>query len=271
MKKLISTLLGLMLLAAGNLHADIVVLVHGYLGSANSWEISGVNQQLKANGFRRGGAIFATPAGSMLTGAEATSDGRPVYNVTLPSRAPVLVQSDFLQRMLADLAIRHPDEKATLVGHSAGGLVARLTLVRFGAGQVDKLITIATPHLGTGLAAYALDETSDIFPIRFIKDIFAGDIYQTARSSKGLLLDLVPPRPGSMLFWLNQQPHPDISYVSVIRGIDQQRSGDRIIPGFSQDMNNVPTLSGRSERVYLPTGHVLGPQDGALLSQLLNR
>ncbi|MEN8123030.1 MAG: hypothetical protein ABFS35_22010, partial [Bacteroidota bacterium] len=32
-------------------------------------------------------------------------------------------------------------------GHSAGGVVSRLTLVQYGVGMVKRLITIAAPHL----------------------------------------------------------------------------------------------------------------------------
>jgi pimeloyl-ACP methyl ester carboxylesterase len=50
-------------------------------------------------------------------------------------------------------------EKVRLVGHSAGGLVARVYLqsalpgVKY-RGDVDRLITIGTPHLGSALAAH---------------------------------------------------------------------------------------------------------------------
>lgn len=43
-----------------------------------------------------------------------------------------------------------------LVCHSMGGLVARAYLERHGAGRISKVITIATPHQGTGLARLGL-------------------------------------------------------------------------------------------------------------------
>lgn len=256
-------------MASSPLKADIVVLVHGYLGSPNSWDKSGITAHLQAAGWQRAGIIFASPAGSMLAGPPVKSTGKPVYSVDLPSRAPAMVQSDFLQRMITDLEKRHPDEKITLVGHSAGGVMARVKLVRFGAGQVDKLITIASPHLGTRMAVRALNETHESGPVGFLKGFFGGDLYHTVKSSTPLLVDLVPPRPGNLLYWLNAQKHPDIEYVSVIRGVNEQRNGDRIIPGFSQDMNNVAALRGKSQRYFLPTGHTLNPRDGEILSLLL--
>jgi len=266
----ILTLMFSLLLFSLPVKADIVVLVHGYLGTPDSWETSGVNNNLQAAGWQRAGIVYSSPNGSMLIQPPKPASKNPVYSVMLPSRAPAMVQADFLQQMISDLEKRHPDEKFTLVGHSAGGVMARLKLVKYGAGQVNRLVTIASPHLGTLLAVRALNETHDILPIEILKDLFAGDIYDTVKSSTPLLVDLVPSRPGNLLHWMNSQPHPDIQYISIIRGINEYRNGDGVIPGFSQDMNNVPALYGKSSRYFLPTNHFLNPQDGQVLSKLLN-
>ena len=269
MSKILAWFFSLLVLVSSPLKAEIVVLVHGYLGSPESWEFSGVNAHLQAAGWQRAGVVFDSPEGSMLAGYHSSTVDRPIYSVSLPSRAPAMIQSDILHRMISDLEKRHPDERITLIGHSAGGLMARLKLVRYGAGQVDKLITIASPHLGTFMAIRALEETHESFPISIIKDFFGGRTYHIVKSSTPLLVDLVPSRPGSLLDWVNHQPHPDIEYVSVIRGIDQYNNGDRIIPGFSQNMNNVPALRGKSQVYFLPTGHLLNPHDGEILSVIL--
>ncbi len=269
MKKLSTLLLLVLLFIAVAAKADIVVQIHGYLGSANSWDNSGINTELSKQGWYKAGNVFMTPHGAMMAQYPESSGGKPIYSVELPSRAPIMVQANILEQMIQDLQKRHPEEKITLVGHSAGGIVARLKLVQFGAGNVNRLITIASPHLGTGLAVYALKETSDILPIEFIKDIFGGSVYDTAKSSKGLLVDLVPVRPGSFLDWLNHQPHPDIEYISFIRGEDHIRSGDQVVPGFSQDMNQVTALRGRSKVYFIPTSHYLSPVDGNYLNVLL--
>ena len=270
MMKLFSKLLIVAaILASGLARADIVVQIHGYLGSANSWENSGINSELRKNGWHKAGNVFMTPYGAMMTQFPENAQEKPIYSVELPSKAPIRVQANILEHMVQDLQKRHPDENITLVGHSAGGIVARLKLVQFGAGNVNRLITIASPHLGTGLATYALKDTSDLLPIDFIKDILGGSVYDTAKSSKGLLVDLQPIRPGSFLDWLNHQSHPDIEYISIIRGQDPYRSGDRIVPGFSQDMNQVAALYGRSKVYYVPTSHYLSPVDGNYLNILL--
>ena len=269
MKQFLKSLLLATLLASGLAQADIVVQIHGYLGSASSWDYSGINSELSKKRWQKAGNVFMTPYGSMMTQYSEGNSKKPIYSVELPSKAPIMVQANILEQMIQDLQKRHPNEKITLVGHSAGGIVARLKLVKFGAGNVNRLITIASPHLGTGLAVYALKETSDMPPIEFIKDIFGGSTYDTAKSSKGLLVDLVPVRPGSFLDWLNHQPHPGIEYISIIRGQDHVRSGDQIVPGFSQDMNQVAALRGRSKVFFVPTSHYLSPVDGNYLNVLL--
>ena len=47
-------------------------------------------------------------------------------------------------------------DKLVLVGHSMGGLVCRDYLAIHGGDKVDRLITLATPHQGSQLAALGL-------------------------------------------------------------------------------------------------------------------
>jgi pimeloyl-ACP methyl ester carboxylesterase len=250
-------------------YADIVVLVHGYLGSPTSWDKSSITRQLEDAGWNKAGIIFQTAEGAMLSQSSGNIAGNAIYRVVLPSRAPAMHQASQLHNMISDLEKRHPDETIVIIGHSAGGVVARLKLVKFGAGNVKKLITIASPHLGTGLATYALNKTHGSGPFGFLTSFFGGEEYYIAKSSTGLLLDLVPPHPGSLLFWLNQQPHPPLEYVSIVRGKSIHLNGDDIIPGRSQDMNQVPALRGKSQLYFLPTEHSLNPLDGDFLTVLL--
>ncbi|HIC80450.1 MAG TPA: hypothetical protein EYP07_05710 [Kiloniellaceae bacterium] len=103
----------------------------------------------------------------------------------------------------------------------------------------------------------------------WFKEFFSGGIYDVLEDSWGLLLDLVPPAPGNFLYWLDGQPHPEIQYVSIVR-TGPVGLGDELVPVYSQDMNNVPALRGRSEVRVAPAGHLLNPADGLLLAQLLN-
>ena len=135
--------------------------------------------------------------------------------------------------------------------------------------MASALITISTPHMGTIRAVEALDATDDSGPLGWFKDIFAGGLYQTVKHSWGALIDLTPPTPGSLLYWLNAQSHPDIEYHSIIR-TGPVGLGDELVPVFSQDMNNVPALRGRSKVTPVASGHALHPQDGVVLVSILS-
>lgn len=50
--------------------------------------------------------------------------------------------------------------QAVLVAHSMGGLAARAYLARHGAAKVARLVTIASPHHGTALAAWGVGENA---------------------------------------------------------------------------------------------------------------
>ncbi len=118
-------------------------------------------------------------------------------------------------------------------------------------------------------ALQALDETHGWGPVGWIKDFFGGDLYHTVKASTPLLVELAPAVPGSVLGWLNAQPHPDIDYVAVIRTTPDGMPGDWVVPGFSQDMNQIPALRGKSRVVAAPSDHELLPHDGLLLARLL--
>ncbi len=254
----------LILLSSLGARADVLVLIHGYMGSAASWEASGVSSALAANGWAPAG-VQAGPRFLPGPGVEA---GDKFYTVELPSLAPLTIQADQLQAELQQIAARHPGEPLILAAHSAGGVVARIVLVRGGVPNARALVTIASPHLGTIRALEALDATDDSGPIGWFKDFFGGGLYHAVKASWGALLDLTPAAPGNLLFWLNQQPHPDIRYVSILR-TGPVGLGDELVAVFSQDMNNVPVLRGRSERITSYAGHALLPQDGEMLARLL--
>ncbi len=265
-KWLVMLLLSLLMLPS---YAKVLVLVHGYLGGAYSWEQSGIGHVLESHGWQHAGLFVSDPAGVRFLPANPNAKNK-VYTVDFPSEAPIRLQADQLHKVLAIVNQQNPDEDIILVGHSAGGVVARLALVTGRHKNVTALITIASPHLGTERAEQALDVTSIPFPIAIIPDVLGGETYHTLKRSQGLYVDLLPARPGSLLFWLNQQPHPEIKYYSIMRG-DGAMIGDILVPGFSQDMNNVPALRGRSQVIMVATDHSLDIRDGMALLSILNK
>ena len=59
-----------------------------------------------------------------------------------------------VQRALRQLQFRSGGQSVSIVAHSMGGLVARSLLRHHGAGLVERLVTIGTPHHGTRLARW---------------------------------------------------------------------------------------------------------------------
>ncbi len=264
--KIRAVALATMLLLASGLGAaaDTLLLVQGYLGSAASWRLSGVSAVLTASGWRDGGHLGLGPRGVFRQGPGPEA-ARRFYTLDLPTEAPVHVQAAILGQYLDYLAARHKGEKIFIAGHSAGGVVARYHLVRAGAKRlrdenIAALITIASPHLGTGAAETGLAVGQS--PLSLLTPLFGGE---TINRSQQLYSELVPERPGTMLGWLNRQPHPAIEYLSIVR----RAGGDEFVPEWSQDMNRVAALRGRSKRVITPPGHALRADDGRLIAGFL--
>ncbi|NCS65660.1 MAG: hypothetical protein COZ79_09670 [Hydrogenophilales bacterium CG_4_8_14_3_um_filter_62_83] len=267
MRPVLITLMLLLSSLASTARAEVALLVHGYLSSAATWQASGVNGQLIASGWRPGGIILPGYRGIQLPPPVAMA-GKTFYGIELPSTAALVVQADILSAALRALSTRHPKESITLVGHSAGGVAARMALVRGGVGKVGRLITIAAPNQGTVRALQAVDATHESGPVGFLKDLFGGSDYYAVKDSWPVLLDLSPATPGSTLYWLNNQPQPPIHYVSIIRAAPYGL-GDAVVPGASQDLNNIPVLRGKALSIVVPADHALTPADGAMLARLL--
>ena len=273
--KLIHRVYGLALLVLGqSASADILVLIHGYASDARTWELSGINSELQARGWPRAGVLTPVAWAPALPAQTTPAVHNRSYTVNLPAEAPLLVQADYLRAVLDLLRRHYPEETLVLVGHSAGGVVARLVLLGANPYRVGRLITIASPHLGTVRAAQGLDivDAKPFFcpgpGIDFLKSVVGGSDYDYLRYSRGVLLDLLPAESGNVLNWLNRQPHPNIRYESVVRQT-AFAAGDELVPAYSQDMNNIPSLRGRVEVFVTPASHSLRPQDGALLAGIL--
>lgn len=272
--RLLSLATLLLLLPLKQSVAEITILAHGYMSDAAIWEVSGVNNALRQDGWQYAGNLGYSPAGLLDQTIKSETGEKRFYTVQLPALAPAAIQASWMNAALQHLSTRYPDESINLVGHSAGGVVARLTLVQYGAGNVKRLITLAAPHLGTDKAIKALNASNDSGMFGFIKEALVRDaigdgMYNTLQHSRGILVDLTPPAPGSMLFWLNGQAHPDIEYISIIRSAGYNIAGDIAVPPFSQDMNQIPVLAGKSRPVVVLQGHELTPQDGKLLADIL--
>lgn len=262
-------------LAISPARADVLVLVHGWSADADTWLRNGVLATLATRGWVDAGAIIAGPNGTAYLPAYGSRADRKIYRAQLTAEAPLQFQATQLQAELQMIRQQHPNERVTLAGHSAGGIVARLALVRPQTPAVQALITLGSPNLGTVRAIQGLDiaESKPFFcpgpGVDFLKRVAGGDDYRYLRASRGALYDLQPVSYGSLIDWLNHQPHPDIAYYGVIRG-GPVGDGDELVPAASQDLNQVPALQGRVKVLVTPTSHGLGPRDGILLADILD-
>jgi hypothetical protein len=71
------------------------------------------------------------------------------------------------------------------------------------------------------------------------------------------------------LFWLNSQKHPDIAYHSIIR-TGPVGMGDELVPVFSQDMNSIQAIQGKSHVTVVNSSHILNMQDGVEIARILS-
>lgn len=246
--------------------ADTLVLVQGYLGSAGSWRVSGIVPLLHQRGWADAGHLFVGPDGRLNSTLPAPSSEHRLYTLDLPTEAPVALQAQVLSANIAEVARRHPGEKISVAAHSAGGVVARYEMVTNPKTQIDTLVTIASPHMGTSTAE--VGSMIGNSPLSWVTPFFGAS---TINRSQVLYRDLWRDGPYTMLGWLNRQPHPKARYVSVIRTADVRApyAGDSVVAGWSQDMNIVPALAGRAERVISPGDHGLRTDDGLLIADLL--
>ncbi len=244
--------------------AEVVVLVHGYLGDEDSWAEAEIPRALQRAGWTAGGHVLTTPQGPRLRPFPRRPVNHSFFAVALPSEAPLVFQAGRLAEAVTELTRHFPDQEFILVGHSAGGVVARLYVVTHPDAPVGGLITIASPHLGTSKAG--LGVMAGQSPLGMMAP-FVG--LGGLNRSQGLFADLVPARPGTLLFWLNHQDHPDLPYVSIVRREGGWKDGDLVVPEASQHLRNVPALQGRARSVMSDGGHLLTPGDGPLLARIL--
>lgn len=240
------------------------MLVPGYLSGPQDWRSSGVVGGLVAAGWRDGGDL-GWRGGAVTRRPEPPGAPRTIYTVSLPTEAPLGLQAQALGGYLEAVRRWHPGEALVLVGHSAGGVVARLYMVQHRDAGVSTLVSVASPHLGTDAAELGslLGQT----PLAWFAPLLGAG---TLNRSQGLYRDLAREDPRGILFWLNRQPHPPARYVAIVRAEDSALGlGDLVVPSWSQDLNNVAALRGRAERIPVADGHGLGPQDAKVLVDVL--
>jgi len=241
--------------------ADILLLVHGFQSDMLTWQRAGIITILEKHGWVKTDYLMATPNGIVPIHTPEKIPEKKIVSLQLPSDIQLRVQANMFTAALHYLADQYPDENVIVVGHSLGGLTARLSLVKNGVFQVKALITIASPHLGTDLAMEGMHELNDNFMVKMVKRMFGGGQYQQLERSAPVIFDILPEHPGNMLYALNRQSHPNIKYTSIVRTYKNGQLGDPIVPGYSQDMHSVTAIRRASTRIIQGYKHELTAQD----------
>ena len=131
-----------------NAYADTLLLAHGYLGSAQQWQYAGIVEQLNESGWRNAGELKLV---NKVVKAKSVTISAPrrLYSLNLQSEKSIDDQALQLHQYIEYIRQQHFGEQIILVGHSVGGVVARLYMVEHAKNDLIALITIASPHLGT--------------------------------------------------------------------------------------------------------------------------
>jgi pimeloyl-ACP methyl ester carboxylesterase len=255
----------LTLMAPALASAENIVLIQGYLGGSENWRDSGITAVLKKHGWESGGHLYVRREGIAVRDVEALGIKR-FFTLDLTTEAPLMYQLKQLERYLDYLRRRHPGSAQILIGHSAGGVLGRLYMVRHPKAEVAGLITIASPHRGTESAEIGLMAGQS--PLSWMGSMLG---INTLNRSQGLYHDLMRENPNNLLGWLNYQQHPPAMYVSVVRSLDDETFGfgDMVVPSWSQDMNQVYALRGRARTITVQGTHGLRSEDGQLLIRIL--
>jgi pimeloyl-ACP methyl ester carboxylesterase len=264
MKKYLLIILLNILLMPTSSPAQTMVLIHGFLGNAKSWHSTKTTLPLHQAGWINGGAYYNANNRIIPPMHTVSTHYNAYYTVDLPDKAGIPTQANWLNQYLQHL-YQQRKEPIILVGHSAGGIVARHWLVTQNNVPVSALVTIASPHLGTPHAKYA-NMALDMVPDDFYEGV-------NITSPNRLLQNLKPESNNRYLSWLNHQPHPNISYLSIIRRNSKshmksylKRNFDLFVPPYSQDMNRVYALRHRSLVSIGNQDHFLNPSDGYLIA-----
>jgi triacylglycerol lipase len=246
-------------------HARQMVLIQGYQSNSSSWTESGIFQLLENNKWRFAGDYdLASDGVRLFHSVSVAPESNAFYLVSLPTEASLQIQAYYLKAYLRDLRKRFPNELIILVGHSAGGVLARYVMVQAPELKIGQLITIASPHLGTESAE--LGKLLGDSPVALFTPLIGAG---TINRSQGLYQDLLPEKPGRFIYWLNRQQHPEAEYISIVRDQSGENPGDLVVEQNSQYLEHVYDLRYRAYSYIVPASHKLNGADGRLILDLI--
>ncbi len=111
---------------------ETVLLLHGFMQTRNVWEV--MEERLRRDGF----GVFSFDLGGMF----GRFNSRPIDEIAAR-----------IDTKIEGICERYGLERFHVVGHSKGGLIARVYVQQFGGHRrVKSLTTLGTPHHGTPTA-----------------------------------------------------------------------------------------------------------------------
>jgi len=264
-----------LLLVPGMVRAEVLVLVHGWASTADTWRISGIESVLASKGWKDAGRLPLSTHQAVSKTKLKTKQQKSYYRIHMPAQAPMSAQATVLLHAVKLIQQKHTGEKLHIAAHSAGGLAARLMLLNPATPKISKFVTIATPHLGTPRAIQGLDyaDSKPFFcpgpGIDFLKTITAGNKYRSVKYSKPAIVDMLPKQYGGFINWINNQPHPGGQYYSIVKFADGY-PGDEMVSATSQNMANVKAINDKVVTINTRSSHALNQNDGYILEAILS-
>ena len=119
------------------------------------------------------------------------AEGYEVYRTEVPAFESVEASSTALAAQVDAILSATGKDKIHIIGHSMGGLDARYLISSLGYGDsVASLTTVATPHRGSPIADYVLEEDQDgMTKLDLLADVF-GDDDATRETTRRAVVDL---------------------------------------------------------------------------------
>jgi len=154
----------------------------------------------------------------------------PVFAPNFPGAFATIEQfADALDAEIERIAEGTRRDQVILVCHSMGGLAARCYLARKGAGRVAKLITIGSPHAGTGLAAFGMGENAPQMRAEspFLAELARREAGRAPCATTSIYStgdNLISPRRSGRLEWARNVALADLGHVAMLSSPELHRA-----------------------------------------------
>jgi len=153
----------------------------------------------------------------------------PVFAPRFPATFATIEQfADALDAQIERIATGTGRDQVILVCHSMGGLAARCYLVRKGAARVAKLVTLGSPHAGTGLARFGMGENAPQMCVDspFLAELARGEAGRAPCATTSIYStgdNLVSPRCSGRLAWARNVVLADVGHVAMLSSPELHR------------------------------------------------